>query len=279
MITVYLAGGLGNQMFQYAAAYALARRRHTRLQLNLSEFGRYELRSYMLDRYHLPADILVNYNGSVWDKMAARLPVPGHYQEPHYHIDPAFFTLKDGARLHGYFQSEHYFKEFADDLRDQFTPKNPVQDTRTQEAINQANVPVSVHMRRGDYASDAKTQQIHGCASQAYYARAMSLMQNLHGDAVTFFIFSDDPDYAQSAFSHFPGKHIVRGNPDDPHDDMQLMARCHHHVIANSSFSWWGAWLNPRTDKTVIAPRQWFAPETMRYKNTADLFPERWITL
>ena len=282
MITIRLQGGLGNQMFQYAAAYALARRLGAPLRLDLSCFPGDKLRDYMLDRYNLPAGIEVTSGGGILPvKLRRFLPEKGLYREPHFHVDPWLFNLQNPAILEGYFQSEQYFSACAGDIRAHFTLKDGFSagSATLKTRIEEAPVSVSLHMRRGDYVSDPKVRAVHGCLTEDYYREAVQIIQEKCGAGVRFFIFSDDPDYAESTFDFCPDKHIVRGNDASPHEDMQLMACCDHHIIANSSFSWWGAWLNDAPGKTVVAPRRWFGPETMKEKNTKDLLPEEWIKI
>lgn len=266
MITLYLSGGLGNQMFQYATAFALSRKNKTGLQISLAEFAAYPLRSYMLDRFQIDPQV------------KTVLQKPGKlfiYKEPHFHFDDMFFALKGNAKIKGYFQSPKYFEHFEKDIRRQFIPKHEI-DTGI---IEKMPIAVSVHMRRGDYVRDTKTNAIHGSLDKTYYKRAIDLMLRLYGVEIAFFIFSDDPDYAANFFDFCPKAHIMKGDPDQPVADMWAMSRCQHHIIANSSFSWWSAWLNPSQDKTVIAPRNWFSRLGLMKYNTMDLFPEGWIVL
>lgn len=282
MVTVQLTGGLGNQMFQYAAGAALARRHGVPLCLDLSELAHDRLRDYMLDRYRLSDTVEIGDQTTpfIMLRLARLVSFGGLYVEPHYHFDPGFLNCGRDSRLYGYFQSERYFDGMAETLRDHFALKEPLSSSAASlsQKIEQAPVSVSLHVRRGDYVSDETTRKVHGSVGDDYYRRAVALMSRLHGDKAVFFIFSDDPDYADKAFSFFPDRHVVRGS-DSPHEDMHLMARCNHHIIANSSFSWWGAWLNPDPEKIVIAPRLWFARDTQLKKNTVDLYPQGWITL
>lgn len=283
MITLNLSGGLGNQMFQYAAGMSLADKLGTSLTLDLSEFSHYDLRDYMLGVYNLADNVKTKSGTSskILQRLKKEIPNPKAYTEPHYHYDPSFFDLRDGASITGYFQSEKYFNEIADKVRKHFTVKRALSQNSSgiKQHINSASNPVSLHVRRGDYVSDSKTQQVHGSASEQYYKQAVALITERVGQDVQFFIFSDDSDYAQMAFDFCPQKFIIRGNDARPHEDMYLMSQCKHHILANSSFSWWGAWLNPNKDKTVIAPKLWFSAETLKEKSLADLFPPEWVTL
>jgi hypothetical protein len=300
MITVEIIGGLGNQMFQYAAALALARRHGAGLRVDASGFHTYRRRPYQLDKLNIPAEYLPtnapvpllparpSAGFDLIESVLRRLKRPvkvssrGVYQEPHFHFDPKFFDLEPPIVLHGYFQSERYFTSVAEELRRHFQPASPLvpEAVRIAEMIDRAPASVSVHVRRGDYVSDALTARVHGALGRDYYRRALDIIMALRGSDVTVFLFSDEPD-AAAAMVDFPAGRlvVVPGDRGRPWDDMTLMARCRHHVTANSSFSWWGAWLDPKPDKMVIAPRAWFSPDELRTKNTCDLCPAQWILI
>lgn len=300
MITISIIGGLGNQMFQYAAAKALARRRGVGLNLDLGAYRSYEPRAYLLDRLQIPeaasggapADASTkHFTRALWRNRATRVfkrfgmegaaSVLGGYCESHFHFDPSFFSLRSPMSLFGYFQSERYFAEIADDLRQCFRPREPLgaQAQLVAERIKASRVAVSVHVRRGDYVNSAEVNSFHGVLGETYYRSALQLLQGMAGSDLTVFLFSDDPAAAKELLDFVPCERIVQvsGDPDRPWEDMALMALCAHHVIANSSFSWWGAWLNPMPDKIVVAPRDWFSPDTLRQFNTCDLYPAGWI--
>jgi glycosyl transferase family 11 len=306
MITVSLIGGLGNQLFQYAAGKALAERHGTGLALDLSGFPRdEEKRTFLLDRLRVPeADLsnapelgaakpANNYVRSLWKRRVDRLlgraglpkltPSADDYREPHFQYDPAFEALGPKTALFGFFQSERYFSAVAGPLRDFFQPRDPLGPEAQSIAgrIAAAEVPVSVHIRRGDFVKNPARVRFHGWLDDAYYRRALTVLQGLVKPEMTFFVFSDDAAAAEAALDFVPAASLVHvcGDPDRPWEDLALMARCRHHIVANSSFSWWGAWLNPSPDKVVIVPRAWFTIEALRGQNTCDLWPADWILL
>jgi len=306
MITIPVMGGLGNQMFQYAAAKALAERHGVGLAIDLSSVSRDQKRSYMLDRLRVPEQPtardpemsaalkgLATQAALKWrGRVVRRLKrfgvdftpqLPTTYAEKHFCFDPAFFDQGPTIRLYGYFQSELYFAGIADKLRELFQPREPLSAPAeaTARQIAAATLPVSVHIRRGDYVSSASASRVHGILDAAYYTKALRLMAGLIGADATLFVFSDEPEAAEAVINAVPGQRavIVRGDPRRPWEDMTLMAQCRHHVIANSSFSWWGAWLNPSPDKIVIGPRRWFQPEELRRNNVCDLCPQGWILI
>lgn len=301
MITVSLIGGLGNQMFQYAAGKALAERHQVPLALDISGFRDYALRPFLLDRLLVPEAIAavrtepaekpeINFRRARWKARIDRLLVkaglpklassPNEYREPHFHYDPAFEALGPGISLFGYFQSERYFNSIAGNLRDWFSPRESFGDAAAAalKRIEASRLPVSVHVRRGDYLKPG-THEVHGILGESFYREVFDRLEDMVGNNAELFIFSDDPAAAEQVLSFIPGSRLihVRGDPERPWEDMALMARCRHHVIANSSFSWWGAWLNRSPDKIVVAPRAWFAATELSQRNTRDLYPATWI--
>ena len=295
-VVIRLVGGLGNQMFQYASALGLAVRQGRALKMEVSAFEACEKRSYQLDCLKVPQDL---YTGTplfqpVSHSIAARVIRrikrdvfkasalrKGVYCEPHFHFDPAFFKLS-GAEilLNGYFQSPRYFESVAELLRERFQPAAPLSATAADWAAKIAASPcnASLHVRRGDYLQ-APHAALHDALDRGYYDRAVNLVQRLAGERVEFFLFSDEPDFIADAFADLPGAHVVRSDPHKSWEDMFLMARCRHNIIANSSYSWWGAWLNPAEDKRVIAPARWFTPGKLAACNVLDLYPDDWILL
>ena len=304
MITVSLIGGLGNQMFQYAAGKALAERHGVALGLDISGFRNYPLRSFLLDRMLIPEAIAspagaepierpeMNFARARWKARIDRVlgkaglpklaPSPHEYREPHFHYDPAFETLGPRTALFGYFQSERYFSSIAGSLRDWLSPREPLGAAAAAALaqIEASRLPVSVHVRRGDYLNPG-TIEYHGVLAEPYYREALARLEAEAGEAAELFVFSDDAKAAEQVLNFLPKSRLVhvRGDPERPWEDMALMARCRHHVIANSSFSWWGAWLNRSPNKIVVAPRAWFAASQLSKSNTEDLYPAGWILI
>lgn len=290
-VAIRLVGGLGNQMFQYAAALSLAERRRKALFLDKAAFEAYRTWPYQLDRLKIPQDIYRGaplggvVSGSLAGRMIRKLKGgvtlrKGVYQEPHLHFDPAFFRLTgQEILLDGYFQSPRYFAGVETLLRERFQPVAPLTPIASvwAERIAASPCAVSLHVRRGDYVTTAAA--VHAAIDQGYYDRAAALIQSLIGPQVEFFLFSDEPDFVAEAFSGLPNAHVVRSDPTAAWEDMFLMARCRHHIIANSSYSWWGAWLNPNHTKRVIAPARWFTPDKLATCNVLDIYPDDWILL
>lgn len=287
-IIVRLIGGLGNQMFQYAAGRALADRLGLALLLDVSGFEHYGLRRYELDRFAIRAEPAARADLEAFG-VVARAPTllnrligrfglrrPGQvFREASFAYDPHFEQLAEAVYLDGYWQSERYFAGIGAALREDFRLRESPDAANADmaAAIDAEPAAVSLHVRRGDYVSDAHTAQYHGVCSLDYYRLAVAAVLE-RVPAAHFYVFSDDPDWVAANLDVGRPLTLVRINDGD-HGmyDLDLMRRCRHHVIANSSFSWWGAWLNPAPDKLVVAPQRWFAGAD---HDTRDLLPATW---
>lgn len=292
MIVGNLVGGLGNQMFQYACARSLALDLGLPLKFSTDGFGAYNAHNgFELGRvFGLKLDIAGGRElGDLigWGRQAPAvrrvlgkrtfswLAGRRFLGEPHLRY---WAALRERARLggylQGYWQSERYFAGHAARIRSDFAFHDDVSgaNQRIAHDIGQRTA-ISVHVRRGDYVSNAKTLAVHGtCSPEYYHAAIETLLQRCLG--ARLFAFSDDPQWVSQVLQpRYPDLVLVDHNKGlDSYNDMRLMSMCQHHIIANSSFSWWGAWLNPRPDKTVIAPARWFA----NGRDTEDLIPESW---
>jgi len=287
MITSRLIGGLGNQMFQYAAARALALRVSTDLMLDTRAFIDYKVHSYGLDWFSIQADVIDNVSfttlrhDSFLKRVGRRFGVglgKNVYLEKGFSFDPAVLLLKDGACLEGYWQSERYFADFSDQIRADLTVITPPNDENLSwlERIR-SGTSISIHVRRGDYVTNPSANTVHGLCDLDYYRRAAAYVAGkLEGEA-KFYVFSDDPEWVRENLELPYEMHYVNHNDASRnYEDLRLMSNCSHHIIANSSFSWWGAWLNPSSSKIVVAPKKWFRDESV---DTCDLIPSTWIRL
>lgn len=285
MITAQLVGGLGNQMFQYAAGRALSLRRGVGLRLDASEFKTYRLHRYGLNHLAISAEVTnVRQPGSTGSRVLDRLRdlaglgAPALYRENGLRFDPSVLTLQGNTTLAGYWQCERYFSDHADQIRAELTVKTPVAgDNLTCLERICSGVSISVHIRRGDYVSNPAANSVHGTCDIPYYEAAAHHIAERCGKTPVFYIFSDDPDWVRENFK-IPFEMIpVRHNSvDRNYEDLRLMSACNHHIIANSSFSWWGAWLNPSKGKIVVAPQRWFKTAAL---DSTDLLPAEWIRL
>jgi Glycosyl transferase family 11 len=289
-----LIGGLGNQMFQYAAGRALALRHRARLKLDVSGFERHGLRRYELQSYPVATSIATPQEIATCEQSAAggrkamfrsvrRMlgltlpPSTRHYREPHFHFDAALAKQCLPVLIDGYWQSECYFADAADVIRGELTPRAPLEPANAAMAAEIGRVEaVSLHVRRGDYVSNAHTNAYHGVCSLDYYRAAVEHIK-ARTSKPHLFVFSDDRDWTRANLrSDLPTTFVDANPPERGFRDMQLMSRCRHHIIANSSFSWWGAWLNPSPFKIVVAPQRWFAAGP---NDTRDLLPTNWVRL
>jgi len=285
MIFVRLVGGLGNQLFQYACARAVAIRRGTGLVLDLRELSRGAAHAvYGLDRFAIAARVgteaelppprgrLPGY--ALW---RAGLRRPRFLRERGLGVNPAVRDAPDDSYLHGYFQSEGYFADVAGQIRNELRLLEEAsgENRRWLDRIEAEPRAVSLHVRRGDYAGSAKGQAVHGTCDGAYYAGAVAALRERAGIDPVLFVFSDDPAWARANLALGAETVVLDHNPPSAAvEDLRLMGACRHHVIANSSFSWWGAWRNPRPDKVVVAPGRWFSDPAL---SNPDICPAGWL--
>ena len=297
MVIVQLIGGLGNQMFQYAAGRALALHHRTALKLDISAFASYPLRTYRLHHLRIhedfatPQEVAAVQAGGcshlarwIW-KVRRRLGHVPYYAQPVYrererqaHVfDPHLVRARRDVYLIGYWQSEKYFAAIADLIREEFQLREEPSATSRELAQRiQDCQAVSLHVRRGDYVTNPRTHQVHGVCSLEYYARCIAYIAQ-RVEHPTFFVFSDDPDWARAHIRPgHPTVYVTHNGAARDYEDLWLMSQCKHHILANSSFSWWGAWLCRNPDKIVLAPQRWFNDLSI---DTRDLLPEHWLRL
>lgn len=294
LVVTAIRGGLGNQMFQYAAGRALASRLGMELKLDISWFDDMSgctPRRFLLDIFPLSAKFATSQEcmrlmwreesciAKVLRKITKRpkLNAATYFSEPCV-LETTALDASVGAYLYGYWQSEQYFAAVADIVRKDFDfPPLPSGASEAMlQAIESAPDSTAVHIRRGDYLSDAAANAEHGVCSQDYYRVALSLVAS-QSCSPHLFLFSDDPEWVSAHFDTcgLPATVVNLHTCDAGYHDMHLMSRCKHHVIANSSFSWWGAWLSTKSG-LVCAPKRWFA--TMHKKNISPV-PDSWISL
>ncbi|MDL5051364.1 alpha-1,2-fucosyltransferase [Oscillatoria amoena NRMC-F 0135] len=172
------------------------------------------------------------------------------FRETHVHIHPEFFEISGDTYIEGCFQSEKYFKQYENTIRKElsFKTKATGKNAELLEKIKSVNA-VSLHVRRGDYVSNSETLKVHGVCGLDYYERAVKHIESVI-DNPHFFLFSDEPEWVQQNLTlNHPYEIINHNKGENSFEDMRLMSACNHHIIANSSFSWWGAWLNPSEKK------------------------------
>lgn len=294
MITVKLMGGLGNQLFQYSLGRRLSIERGSDLILDLKLVGRdYEdiyAHDFQLDDFDINAEVTDSSDRQLGPDEVRRKAVKGasmlsprlstmlfgEYRETaQYEFDPAVLNLSGDVTLHGYWQSWKYFDTIREELLSELTLKNgsSVENQRLESEIA-VSTAVSLHVRRGDYVNMGMD------LPPAYYRRALQrITEDLNNPTV--FVFSDDMEWVRQNESEVvPDSDIeiryVTGNSiEDPHEDMRLMWSCDHNVISNSTFSWWGAWLNRKDEKRIVAPQSWFSQDV----SELDIVPPEWDTV
>lgn len=293
MICTRLQGGLGNQLFQYAAGRALALRHQVDLLIDVQLLQRKNPkitpRRYELDRFRHtgrvchPGDVRVNWRNQFLPRRFQTNDGWRLYREPGIREECSFFSLPDNTVIEGFWQSPFYFQHIAQVLAAELTLISPMSQSGHRwldEIQGCSTVSVGVHIRRGDYVTLPSAAHFHGVLPMSYYECAFGHMRK-HLHRPTFFVFSDEPAWCERQPIFLSEDTVVIG-PDhtrEPCEDLILMSRCQHHVIANSSFSWWSAWLadqSPRLfNRQVFAPRQWFAQD--RGPEVYPRFPSHWV--
>lgn len=284
MVIIKMIGGLGNQMFSYAFGRSMALRRQEKLKLDLRWYDDVHAgevpREYVMENYRImaerasDAEIAANQPGRIykyWDKLQRII-------YPDYHIRCHEGILKS-KRIYfkGFFQSYKYFEEFSETIGQELALRNELTGVAKQveDDITHSNS-VSIHIRRGDVVTNEKVNAAWGLMSMAYYERAMNYMAEKIANP-KFFVFTDDPEWAEENFKLPFDIAVVSGHRFHETIDMHLMSSCRHNIIANSTFSWWGAWLNKNPRKIVIRPSQWFKIKNIHTTN--DFIPSSWIGL
>jgi hypothetical protein len=284
-IIAQIYGGLGNQMFQYACGRALAIRSGGELMLDWRDFRSGPGQAPGLEHLsivtrpampsELPPDKSRPIRHGLW-RMLKRSP--RFVRQRGLGFNPEVLTLSGRICLRGYWQSEHYFADAADQVRRELQVRTEPDGQNADLLREIAERPaVSLHLRRGDYVSNPKTRAVHNVCTLDYYRRAADLMALHMREDPVFYVFSDEPGWARDNLQlPFEIRVVDHNDSRRSYEDLRLMAACIHHIIANSSFSWWGAWLNPSADKIVVAPSRWFAdPGTCN----PDILPADWIAL
>ena len=290
MVVVRLIGGLGNQMFQYAAGRAVALRNGVQLKVDVSAFQQDAGRSYRLHDYGItgsiaaPGEVERFVGRSLRRRLSRRMQ---RYLLPRYRrsvfverstrFDPDILRLRGGVYLSGYWQSEKYFRDIEAAIRREFALRQPPdQENQKMLRLISETESVSLHVRRGDYVTNPLTYRFHGVCSPEYYRAAMEkLTESVRQPH--FFVFSDAMDWARRNVSiEYPVTYVTHNGTDRDYEDLRLMSHCKHHIIANSTFSWWGAWLSESPGKLIIAPQDWFSSTKA---SAEDLMPDEWIRL
>jgi len=291
MIIAKLKGGLGNQMFQYALGRVLSLKNSDTLKLDASGYGERggdTMRHYTLDKFSLDVEMAtrdeiqkLKYPFGIVSKgwRFFKFKFLRQFNAGFY---PCILRKKGDIYLDGFWQTYKYMPGHEDTIRNDFGLRDPISQSAAAiaEKIKGGNgSTVSLHVRRGDYISSPRENAYHGSYDNDYYSLALKRVATelAKRSISTFqvFVFSDGMDWVKENIKiPYPTIYVPDNIPD--YEQLTLMAKCDHHIIANSSFSWWGAWLNPNMDKTVIAPKRWVKKSEWRHKDTV---PPAWIRI
>ncbi len=293
MVISKIISGLGNQLFQYAVGRQISIEKRVSLKLDITFFESQDLRSYKLNNYNINADIasseevkyfLYKYNNSLLpskvlrkvEKLLPRTKRKLFKEEVPWQFEPELFKVSSNIYIDGYWQHYKYFENIDPVIFKELTIKNPYTDfaKSTMNDINNNESSVSIHIRRGDYITDKQANNLMGVLPLSYYYSAVDMIKQRIVNP-TFYIFSDDLDWARNNLKISSSCYYIDGGKD--YFDLDLMSNCKHNIIANSSFSWWGAFLNTNINKIVIAPKQWVLSENIN-KNIELIFPS-WIKI
>jgi len=297
MVIVTLGGGLGNQLFQYSIGRLLAIKNKTTLKLYISNFKYENNRCYKLNCFDIKEVfateeeveklIHIYYSNSLYARIYKKIHQnkPKHkrnyfIEKDYYLYEPELMKISSDVLLEGFWQHYKYYENFPPQILQELTLKEEFKPTSINNIINnieQENSSVSIHIRRGDYVSDSNNLNFFGTLPMQYYYDAVNYI-NKNIQTPKFYIFSDDLNWVKDNFKiNAPITFVdIEGGTKD-YLELDAMSKCRHNIIANSSFSWWGAFLNKNTDKIIIAPKSWVVREDIN-KDIQIQFPE-WIKL
>ena len=294
MIKVKIQAGLGNQMFQYALARAIKERIGKEIVLDLSFYSLGGVakgdtpRGYGMNKFNIDTDIKLDYsstpkNKSIFEKIKRRF-----LNESAFVFYKKYLNPIDNSYLIGYWQSEKYFKDIENIIKKEFTLIDKIENRDKDNLskiilnrINNSKNSISIGIRRGDYVSDKKMRAHHGLISIEYFIQSIyTIMDRLKvkENELNIFLSSDNITWCKENFKELELKGFnIFYIPEniEPSDHIYIISKCEHNIISNSSFFWWGAWLNENREKIVVAPKHW-----MRAKiDTKDICPTSWIRL
>lgn len=291
-IVIKCCGGLGNQMFQYAFGRALALDLGLDLKLDISDFGTHS-RPFSLDIYSLAKNTPFGRNLSTSTRFKVKMTrklrrwgvwgmdknMPEVLVEP---FPPALIPLDNvlskkakSLFVDGYWQSESYFFRYSEIIKSDFRlmEESAAFLIWKKRILIESCGSVSVHIRRGDYVTDSSANRVHGVLPVEYYLRSKEILDAISHDLV-FYVFTDDPVWVRDNLCLGDKTVYVSGEDLKDYEELALMSCCDHHVVANSSFSWWGAWLGQESSTVTIAPGQWF-----RKMDSSNIIPGNWTKI
>jgi len=291
MIISNLKGGLGNQMFEYVAGYSLAKDKDVEYKIDLghfktqSEFKNETPREFQLDFFEIPYEFATEQEIVKVKKQYSRgifpiLKLDSYLTMFNIRKYPLLTSISSDIYMDGYFQSEEYFIKYEKDIREMFKliTKYITKDIikMCDEMKSNYDNSISLHIRRGDYVTNTQASKWHGLLSKDYYYNAIEYIKKEKGiEKPYIYVFSDDSKWVKENMS-FDGNVTYISEDFNPAQAIILMSKCKNNVIANSSFSWWGAWLNPNKEKIVIAPEQWLVGSNRVSKGVV---PKHWVKI
>ena len=288
MIVVRLMGGLGNQLFQYAAGRHLAHLNNAPLFVDSSFLNsttdnttprNYELGSFNVISKIADEKLLDSFHGSEFsaaERILTKIISLGKYNKykyDEYGFDEHLLELRGNYYLRGFFQSEKYFKNIKEIIKQELTVKEEFipKDTELIYAIKNQNS-VAIHIRRGDYIRNLSSMEAHGLCSKDYYTKSIEFMKRELGNDLHFYLITDDAKWVQQEMKWEINATLIENKSTI--EDFYLMSLCKHNIIANSTFSWWAAWLNNNPDKKVILPKHWL---NNLLSESIEIAPKNWI--
>jgi hypothetical protein len=263
--TIGYNGRLANQMFQFASTVGIARRLGYDVKFPTENFVSGNPHDFNGGKLRECFDIPEEY---FLPSVSISSKIQYNYNENGFSFNEDTKILPDNVNLNGYFQSEKYFKDSEKEIRSVFSFRNSIL-SESSEIVKIEDNSTCVHVRRGDYL---KSPEHHPFLGIGYYSRAMDII----GDS-TFYVFSDDMDWCVENLKS-EDKRIVFLDIENPYVSLNIMSKCSNHIIANSSLSWWAAWIGKKEEQRVISPVNWFGPSLSR-NNTKDLYCENWVKI
>lgn len=286
---IKIQGGLGNQLFQYALGYRLSGQKGCELKVDIRDYKKRSNRFFALAEFQVDIKVATkeeivkiikfkknNTIFKIYKLIESFKPLykKNYISELSDNFDyEQIGNIKYSAYLDGYWQSYKYFEDISEQIKRIFTLNNPGNDYLELAKKIQSCNSVSVHIRRGDYVTNK--QDVYYICGQDYYQKAINYI-NVRVDNPVYYIFSDDIGWVKDNLWFNGDVKYVSGKKLTDCEELILMSKCNHNIIANSTFSWWGAWLNTNKEKIVISPKKWFKDET---RNKKDLIPGDWIQI
>jgi hypothetical protein len=272
-------GRLGNQMFQFASTLSVGRRKGYAVKFpieNCNEFRRIgpidlntgsvsDVKCDLLDCFDMPEEYFIP---------SSLLQIYSSYSESLFEYDERIESIPDGCNLYGYFQTEKYFRGSEEEIKKIFSFKKEIieEGDRILNRIIGNKELISVHVRRGDYTL---YPDHHPTCHPEYYSAAIEKIKEISGENISIIIFSDDKKWCYENMGNRIGNNFIIPEIENPYVELYMMTKCNYHIIANSSFSWWGSWLSD--SKLTVSPSVWLGPAING--NTKDVCPDRWINI